>query len=77
MTEHRCAVCDEPIAAGAGVPCTFCEGWFHLPLNTSTPGATCGRRTVNYTTEGACGVLYLCAPCEQRQAEQFGTLARG
>ena len=73
VEEHRCHVCAGPIKSGGGVPCSYCEGWFHLPFNTSTPGAVCGRRTLNYTTEGACGVLHVCAPCERRLAGQYGT----
>ncbi|HLZ72152.1 MAG TPA: hypothetical protein VKV26_19775 [Dehalococcoidia bacterium] len=73
MAPHTCHVCSTVIDEGAGVPCTSCDGWFHLPLNTSTAGAVCGRRTLNYTAEGACGVLYVCAPCEARLARQYGT----
>lgn len=73
MMEHNCVVCGQPVAAGDGVPCSYCEGWFHLPLNTSTAGAVCGRRTLNYTAEGACGVLHICADCERRVAAQYGT----
>ena len=73
MNEHRCHVCGDAIPAGAGVPCSYCDGWFHLPVNTSTAGTVCGRRTLNYTAEGACGVLHVCSPCEQQLAGQYGT----
>lgn len=63
-----CVICGEEMATEAGVPCTFCDGWFHLGRNTTTDERNCGQRSLNFLAEGVCGTLYLCRTCEERLA---------
>ncbi len=67
-TAHACIICHTPVVAGTGVPCSFCDGWFHLARNTTEGGESCGRRSLNYLQEGVCGTLYLCRDCDERAA---------
>jgi len=67
---HTCVTCRESLSSEAGVPCSFCGGWFHLARNTTEGGLSCGRRSLNFLQEGVCGTLYLCRECDTRLATQ-------
>jgi hypothetical protein len=65
---RSCVMCGEGADAETAVPCTFCAGWFHLTRNSTTAGQNCGRRSLNFLQEGACGTLYICRRCDERIA---------